>query len=130
MTAHAQVMASQGGTFFFDRDADFVAGVTSAIRTEFLFGDLADGASGSIQASEQVYRDLVRGAPPPCLLALDCQVHMCTRPPSEAAPATRAVRAAACATIDTERPRRVQRSGVYFARSRTAPSASPLAATS
>lgn len=56
-------MATQGATFFFDRDADFASGYTSTLRSEFLFGDIADGTGGSEDASRDVYMDLVRGVP-------------------------------------------------------------------
>jgi hypothetical protein len=54
-------MASQGATFFFDRDADFVTGYTSTIRTEFVFGAIADGTFGKLAASDKLFKDFVRG---------------------------------------------------------------------
>ena len=63
------MLASEGGTFFFDSDADFLKGFTSTLRTELLFGDIADGTGGSLSASDDVYLNLVKSAHPAILHA-------------------------------------------------------------
>jgi hypothetical protein len=55
-----QVMASQGATFFFDRDADFVSGYTSTLRAEFIFGQVADNTGDSEEESKKLYTRLVK----------------------------------------------------------------------
>jgi hypothetical protein len=57
-----QVMASHGATFFFDRDTDFVTGYTSTLRTEFVFGGVADGTAGNKAASDKLYKQFVQGS--------------------------------------------------------------------
>ena len=55
-------MATEGATFFFDMDANFLTGFTSTLRTEILFGDIADGVGGSAAESDKLYEHLVQGA--------------------------------------------------------------------
>lgn len=57
-----QLLATQeGGTFFFDEDADFVTGYTSSLRSEFVFGVPATGTDGSFGAARAIYEGLCKG---------------------------------------------------------------------
>lgn len=57
-----QLLATQeGGTFFFDQDADFVTGFSSSLRSEFVFGLPATGTDGSFAAARAIYEDLCKG---------------------------------------------------------------------
>ena len=62
LCAWLQLLATQeGGTFFFDEDADFVTGYTSSLRSEFVFGVPATGTDGSFGEARAIYEDLSKG---------------------------------------------------------------------
>lgn len=57
-----QLLATQeGGTFFFDEDADFVTGYSSSLRSEFVFGLPATGTDGGFPAARDIYEDMCKG---------------------------------------------------------------------
>jgi hypothetical protein len=57
-----QLLATQeGGTFFFDKDSDFVTGYSSSLRSEFVFGLPATGTDDSWSAARDIYEDLCKG---------------------------------------------------------------------
>lgn len=57
-----QLLATQeGGTFFFDQDADFVTGYSSSLRSEFVFGLPATGTDGSFDAARDIYEEFCKG---------------------------------------------------------------------